>query len=373
MEFAMKKVFDKGLQYWLPYYLCQKLFQKKKTNLPKPVHILLCVVDHFEPFNGFVNYNTALKRVEFWKNEYPKLAERYRDADNRPLQHTWFYPPHLDNRMLPHLVELCQAGYGEVEMHLHHNHMEPFPDTSKSLQEKILRCINDYGKYGIFAQPNGLPRFGFIHGDWSLNNSRGGKICGVNNEITILKECGCYADFTFPSPGEAQPAMVNKIYYAKDDPNKPKSYNYGKELIVGGSPSGDLLMIPGIIGLRWKSRTHRFTPSIEASNLDKSDYPFPERIDYWIKNSIKIKGREEWLFIKLHTHGAREETWESLLGERADKMYSYLQYKYNDGVNFLLHYVTARELYNIAKAAESGNAGNPNNFRDYEISKYKYC
>jgi len=38
----------------------------------------------------------------------------------------------------------------------------------------------------------------------------------------------------FPSLGNAQPAMINKIYYAKDDPNKPKSYNKGRELVVGG-------------------------------------------------------------------------------------------------------------------------------------------
>jgi hypothetical protein len=32
-----------------------------------------------------------------------------------------------------------------------------------------------------------------------------------------------------------------------------------------------------------------------------------------------------------------------------------------------LHYVTAREAYNIAKAAEAGHAGDPNDFRDFVI------
>ena len=34
---------------------------------------------------------------------------------------------------------------------------------------------------------------------------------------------------------------------------------------------------------------------------------------------------------------------------------------------FRLHYVTAREAYNIAKAAEQGHSGDPNDFRDYVI------
>ena len=197
-------------------------------DFSQPIHLFLCVVDHFEPFNGNVDYKTALKRVKTWRSKYPEFADRHRDSDDKPIQHTWFYPPHLDHSLLPYLVELCQAGYGDIEMHLHHNHMEPFPDTSQTLKDKILKCIDDYGKYGIFTQPGGSPCFAFIHGDWSLDNSGGDHLCGVNDELTILRECGCYADFTFPCLNQSQPAMVNQIYYAFDDPDKPKSYNTGQ-------------------------------------------------------------------------------------------------------------------------------------------------
>ena len=40
--------------------------------------------------------------------------------------------------------------------------------------------------------------------------------------------------------------------------------------------------------------------------------------------------------------------------------------KYNDGRHWVLHYVTAREMYNIAMAAIDGKTGNPNEYRDYE-------
>jgi hypothetical protein len=368
----MRRILDKGIHYWLPYYIWQNLVAKKKRDDGKPKHILFCVVDHFEPFQSNVDFSTARNRVNAWVTGYPNMAEKHSDADGRPPQHTWFYPPHLDHIFLKNLVGLCKSGYGDIEMHLHHNHMQPFPDTPETLRIKIRKCIDDYSRFGIFCLPDGKRSFAFIHGDWSLDNSRGDQFCGVNNELSILKECGCYADFTFPSLGAAQPSMINNIYYVKDDPYKAKSYNRGRELFVGGKPWGDLLIIPGIIGFRWKSRTHKYKPSIEVSNLDKMDYPFPSRIDYWIKNALIIKGKPDWLFIKLHTHGCREVDFDSLFGVQAENMYGYLESKFNDKNKYFLHYVTAREMYNIIKAAEAGLSGDPNKYRNFAIDKYLY-
>lgn len=362
---------DKGLQYWLPSYLWQQLQPKKKVKSSEVIHLFVCVVDHFEPFHGNVSFEKAKKRVETWNRDYPLMAQKHCDCDGVYPQHTWFYPPHLDHCFLEDLVQLCRNDFGDIEMHLHHNHMKPFPDTSETLRKKILDCIRDYSKYNIFCLPDGSKTFGFIHGDWSLDNACGDEICGVNDEITILKECGCYADFTFPSLGKAQPVMINKIYYANDDPEKSKSYSWGHELKYKGRSNGDLLMIPGIIGLRWKSRLRRFIPSIEASNIDLSDAPTPSRIDYWVDNAISIKGFPNWKFIKLHTHGANETTWDGLLYEKADKMFSYFEEAYNDNVNYSLHYVTARELFNIIKAVEAGEVGeSPNSYRNFLIPKY---
>ena len=48
-------------------------------------------------------------------------------------------------------------------------------------------------------------------------------------------------------------------------------------------------------------------------------------------------------------------------------MFDYLEAKYNDGEKYRLHYVTAREAFNIVRAAEDGKSGNPGDFRDYVI------
>lgn len=58
---------------------------------------------------------------------------------------------------------------------------------------------------------------------------------------------------------------------------------------------------------------------------------------------------------------------DTLLGEAAERMHAHLERAYNDGTHHVLHYVTAREMYNIIKAAEAGKSGNPGDWRDYEL------
>lgn len=363
---------NRGLRYWLPYYLLNKIRRRERTNSSEPVHLFICIVDHFEPFTDGADFKTALSRVQAWCSEYPAFANRHRDAEGRPLQHTWFYPPHHDQQMLPYLVELCQQGYGEIEMHLHHNRMEPFPDTSESLREKILQCIEDYGKYGIFRQPEGKPRFAFIHGDWSLDNSGGDHLCGVNDELTILRECGCYADFTFPTLNKSQPAMANALYYAVDDQTRPKSYNHGIPVVQGKkAPDTGLMIVQGILGIRYDVQK-RLKFAIEYSDLDLNDPPSPNRVDYWVKNALTVRGKPNWKFIKLHTHGAPEFRWGCNFGKSADSAFSYLEKAYNDNKRYVLHYVTAREVYNYIKKVELGQFLNPLRSPDCLIPPYPY-
>src|SRR4051812_13582879 len=47
-------------------------------------HVLLSICDHYEPGNGNVGRAVAADRVRRWVSEYPRLFERFRDADGRP-------------------------------------------------------------------------------------------------------------------------------------------------------------------------------------------------------------------------------------------------------------------------------------------------
>jgi hypothetical protein len=171
---------------------------------------------------------------------------------------------------------------------------------------------------------------------------------------------------------ESQPKMINDIYYAKDDPLRPKSYEKG-DLVRSGLPrNGDLMMIQGPLTFRWKKGKIINYPAVEDGEVSGDNPPFFERVDSWIGAGIRISGREDWIIVKVFTHGAPEKNHYTLLGEPIVKMHSHLSRIFNDGSRYSLHYVTARELYNIIRAAEDGRNGNPGSFRNYLIQNYHY-
>ena len=332
----------------------------------RPVHVMFCFVDHFEPGWRGADMETQRRRVDRWCTDYRALASRHRDSDGRPPQHSFFYPEeeyapeHLDK-----LAELCADGYGEIEVHLHHDN-----DTEANFRKTLsgfCTVLND--RHGALPRDpdSGELRFAFIHGNWCLDNSRpDGRWCGIDNEISLLRELGCYADFTLPSaPSDTQTRTINSIYYATDDPTRPKSHDRGVPARVGGRPEGDLLLIQGPLGLNWKDRRFGIIPRIENADVRGGQPPTQQRVDAWVRTGVHVQGRPEWVFVKIHTHGTQEADMDTLLGPKMDAMHAYLEATYNDGSHFVLHYVSAREAYNIAKAAEAGCEGNPGDYRDF--------
>ena len=164
--------------------------------------------------------------------------------------------------------------------------------------------------------------------------------------------------------------MVNSIYYAIDDPKKPKSYDTGILVEAGKKKANDkyFMIFQGLTIIRPLVNSKLLY--IDRSNIQDSELPSPKRADNWIKNGIRIKGRPNWIFIKLHMHGAHHP--EAVLGNEMDRTLSYLETRYNDGKKYILHYVTCREAYNIVKAAEAGLEGNPKEYRNYLIKPYEY-
>ena len=84
-----------------------------------------------------------------------------------------------------------------------------------------------------------------------------------------------------------------------------------------------------------------------------------------------VAGRPDWVFVKVHTHGARAANREAYFNRHAESLHTLLRDRYNDGASWRLHYVTAREAYNIIKAAEAGRSGNPGDYRDFLIGPYQ--
>lgn len=347
------KIYKTQAYIWLPFHIKRKLEGSEKPDSNQPIDILFFFTDHFEPETD--------AEMDNWLENYPKSVANHLDSDGRHPQHGFFYP--WDNvKWLKAISSLVYDGYGELEFHLHHG-----KDNSQTLTEKIEYYKDLFSKAGglITAEKTPQPAYAFIHGMWSLDNSRGFEHCGVNNEITILKQTGCFADYTMPSHHETQAKTVNSIYYVTDDPEKPKSYDTGVPVEVNKEPTGDLMMVEGPSALAGFP-----LPRIENGSIETYFIPTKQRVDTWIKANVHVKGQPNWVFVKTHTHAADFKTAKIVLGETMQEIHQYLEENYNDGKQYRLHYVTAREVYNIIKAAEQGKKGNPNDYRDYIIKPY---
>jgi len=355
---------SRNMQVWLPAYLRRRAPARGEG----PVHVMFCFVDHYEPMWGKADEATQRARVDRWCRDYRALASKHRDADGRPPQHSFFYPEEeYVEEYLDKIAALCADGYGEIEIHLHHDN-----DTEANFRQTMSRfCRMLHERHGALPRDpaTGELRFAFIHGNWSLDNSRpDGRWCGLNNELILLRELGCYADFTLPSaPSDTQTRTINSIYYATDDPAKPKSHDTGVPVRVGGAASGDLMIVQGPLALNWRERRMGVMPRIENADIRRTQPPTPARVDDWVRTGIHVEGRPEWVFVKIHTHGTQEGDMDTLLGAPSEAMYAHLERAYNDGRNYVLHYVTAREAYNIIKAAEAGKRGNPGEYRDFVL------
>lgn len=349
----------KFLHIWIVDYLlgCWRCWMRA-ADAQQVIDLMVLCVDHFE-------WNNQTVRIDAWQQQFPNLMHKHCDADGCMPKHTFFYA--LD---LLHETELAvlktwvQADYGEVELHWHHQH-----DTEATFLEKLDAALPIFHAHGHLLpyKSDQSACFAFIHGNWSLANARGSEFCGVDNEIALLKQRGCYADFTFPALfNAAQPHWVNAIGYCQQQ-RQPRGYEQVREAAIGTQESeSEFMIFQGPLSINWRDWRHVWHPTFEDGDLKAAaTHGDPKRIDEWIRQGIHVQGRPNWLFVKLFCHGAQDH--QAVLGAASDQMYSYLEQNYNDGLRYRLHYVTAREAYNIVKAAEDLQQGNPHQFRNYRI------
>ena len=290
-----------------------------------------------------------------WLRDYPMSVEGVSDSLGRKPRHSFFYPAEAYSaRVVDSLAKLCHDGYGEVDVHLHHHN-----DTSDGFVEKITSFIEIlYNEHGLLERDSeGRLRYGFIHGNWALDNSRpDGCWCGVNNEIDLLIETGCYADFTLPSaPSPGQTRMVNSIYYTEGGNCQPKSHDWGQPARVG-SPARDdaLLMIQGPLAWNLTRRKWGVLPRLENGDLHRANVPTLERFKLWLAAAVSVVNRPDWRFVKLHTHGAMEENIHLLLHGPMRRFHEQLATYAASRPGFNYYYVTAREMAILVHAAEAG-------------------
>ncbi len=181
----IKGLREKNLHTWMGGY-ARYLFDKHVASRRRPApngprHLLFAVCDHYEPGWGNASREVGDARVRTWTEGYPAMAAPFRDADGHPPRHSFFFPgEQYVPEWLEALADLARGGYGEVELHLHHD-----GDTHDKLREDIKTYLDLLARHGHLSRdPDGRLRYGFIHGNWCLANARkDGRWCGVDDEI----------------------------------------------------------------------------------------------------------------------------------------------------------------------------------------------
>jgi hypothetical protein len=329
-------------EIWLVPYLKDCLRRAVRASGPKRVWV--AITDHYEPLNISTSVEAALQRVAKWRDRWPRIADDAPlDASGQCPQYSFFYPQEEYRReLLDGVTEMVRLGVGDVEVHLHHDN-----EKRESFIQKVTEyCHRLTDDHGLLRQQDGRTVFGFIHGNWALDNSLpDGKWCGLNGEIALLRELGCYADFTMPSlPSAAQGRVVNRIYWCVNHSDgRPRSFDHGIEAAVGGGRHGDLLMITGPMGIRFGDRT---LPRVETGELAGYDLPTPSRVRRWFDLAPTIG---DDLFLKLYTHGAAEINLEPLLGGALGKLFQWIAAE-ADLRKIELHWATAWQMYQAVDA-----------------------
>jgi hypothetical protein len=325
-----------------------------------PTHLMVIFVDHFEP-------NRKLSIAEDWMRRYTAMASRHRDAAGQPPQHTWFYPAEqFEPAIMRVLLDGVRRGYGEVEFHFHHDY-----DTAATLRRRLEQGLEQFAQFGFNRTVDGQTRFAFVHGNFGLDDSNGPYFCGVPTEISLLKEMGAFADFSFPSVYlDSQPSVVNAIFAARDD-DGPKSYDTALPLSTLRRGDADMMIFEGplVFAPTWNIR--RLFLDLDDGDIHPGMPASAQRVPRWVGAGVHVPQRPEWVFIKLFGHGAESPAdVDAVTGEGFDETLTYLEQQYNDGRRYVLHYVTARQAYNIAMAAVDGHSGDPSAYLDYVVRPY---
>ena len=352
---------QRHMQHWLGSYAAQapnRVRERQfRTSCDTDIHLFIAVCDHYEPEWSRPASSVSQEKVKTWIEKYPLLFDQFRDSNGRPPQHTFFFPQdEYKPEYLDQLALLCQQGFGDVDIHLHHD-----GDSADELRDKLISFRDSlFHDHGLLRRDHITNRivYGFIHGNWALCNSRPDKRwCGVDREIPILKETGCYADFTMPSaPSDTQTSTINGIYYASDIPGQSKSHDTGVLARVGEfAPDDALLMIQGPLVLDWHSRRLGLLPRTENGDLHQNQPPHIRRLPLWMNAHVHVQGQPNWYFIKLHTHGCKDGNLEMLLGETYQQFHRDLSTFIKANENIHLHYVTAWEMAQLVHQAEEQN------------------
>jgi hypothetical protein len=363
---------------WLaryPFWRAREMAGRGNGESHGRQHLIFVVANHFEPAwnekGAHLDWNTQLVKLDRWCEQAHAIGNAVRDADGTPFRHTNFYPgEQYHPRLLQRLAELQAEGFGEVEIHLHHGVDKP--DTADNLRRSLTEfrdvLANEHQCLSRVDE-NSTPQFAFVHGNLALANSSGGRYCGVDSEMRILAEVGCYADMTLPSaPDQSQVSRINAIYQCGNALDEARSHRSGPSISVGTADVQLPVIFTGPLVFNWRRRVNGLPiPRLDDGAVTANQTLDLARLARWRSARIHVEGRPEWLFIKLYCHGFFQVDQPSMIGERMLRFMGEA-IEHGERTNeFKVHFASAREAFNIVMAAVDGHDGEPGLYRDYRL------
>jgi hypothetical protein len=159
-------------------------------------------------------------------------------------------------------------------------------------------------------------RYCFVHGNFALANSAGGRFCGVDSEMKILAETGCYADFTLPTGvlHPAQTTKINSLYECGLPLDQAAPHQTGQDLTEGRAPHIFPLMVQGPLLTDFGRSRRTLRPMFETGAITAPNPMTLARLALWKQARICVAGRPDWLFVKLHCHSMDPTQKEAVIG-----------------------------------------------------------
>ncbi len=361
---------------WLVRYPFERAANRLQQNAFEKKHIIFTVANHFEPSwsrNGLLGLDAQLRRLDEWFELARETGEAVRDADGTKFRHTNFYPAEqYFPEILDKMAALQKEGLGETEIHLHHGVGEP--DTAENLRNVLTEFRNRLAQeHKLLSRVDGEgdPKYAFVHGNLALANSCGGRFCGVDEEMQILADTGCYADMTLASaPDQSQVAMINKIYECGLPLTEKVPHRRGKSVEAGRNHLQLPLIFTGPLVFNWTRRIRGVpVPRLEDGALVNNQPMDLARFYRWKNANITVKGRTDWIFVKLYCHGFFDHDQSACIGADAREFFSRIIEHGEKTRRYKVHFASAREAANMVFAAADGKTGAPGEFRDYRLKK----
>jgi hypothetical protein len=365
------------LKWNLPW-LARYPFERGKSFLERfafeKKHIIFTVANHFEPSwsaNGLLDLDAQRRRLDDYHKLARKTGETVLDADGAKFRHTNFYPAEqYDREILAQMAEMQSEGLGEVEIHLHHGVEKP--DTAENLRKSLVDFRDILAEeHKCLSRFDGdiQPKYAFVHGNLALANSCGGRFCGVDEEMQILQETGCYVDMTLPSaPDQSQVAMINQIYECGLPLDEKIPHRTGRAVEIFGNQPQLPLIFTGPLVFNWTRRIKGLpVPRIDDGALVYNQPSDLARLNRWLSANVTVKGRSDWIFVKLYCHGFFDHDQSASIGEDAQRFFGEIIENGEKTGKYKVYFASAREAFNMVSAAIEGKKGNPGEFRDYRL------